>query len=326
MMLKKFRCLVLVMVLVLVIVSCTTFAQVKPIRLVYGNVYAPEHFYSKADLYFKELVEKNSKGKILIDYFPASQLGSEQEMLQATRSGGQQICQTTPGMLATFLPKLATLELPYLFRDQEHYLKVLSKGSSLIDQKEMGDKTNLRLLACRARAPRQLTTKFPVNKLNDIKGIKIRVSEVPLRVALWKALGTIPTPLPMGDVYTALATGTIDAQENPLDTIYSFNLFEQQKYIALTYHMREIQTVMINNKTWNSLTSSQKKILTAAINKSANMANKFVFDGEREYHDKLLQKGVKFTEPALEGFSQKAKTIWSQFGDKELINKVEAIK
>jgi tripartite ATP-independent transporter DctP family solute receptor len=259
----------------------------KPVKLVYGNVYAPDHFYAKADLHLKEELEKDSNGALTLDYFPASQLGSEQEMLQATRTGGQQICQTTPGMLATFYPKIATLELPYMFRDQDHYFKSLAQMSSLIDEKEFVDKTGLRILTARARAPRQLTTKFPVNKLEDIKGIKIRVSEVPIRMALWRALGTIPTPLPMGDVYTALATGTIDAQENPLDTIHSASLYEQQKYVALTSHMREIQTLMINKDVWENLTESQREILGSAAAKSASMANKFVMDADKEFRDTL---------------------------------------
>lgn len=298
----------------------------KPIKLVYGNVYAADHFYAKADLFLKEELEKNSNGEMTLDYFPASQLGSEQEMLQATRNEGQAICQTTPGMLATFYPQIGTIELPYLFRDQDHYFKALSQIGTLVNEQEMIARTSLNILVCRARAPRQLTTKFPVNKLEDIKGIKIRVSEVPVRVALWKSLGTIPTPLPMGDVYTALATGTIDSQENPLDTIYSFNLFEQQKYVALTEHMREIQMLMINSKILNGLSDSQKRILADAAKKSAELANKFVMDADKDYHDQLAQKGVQFTTPDLTPFVNQAKTTWEQFGDKEIIAKIENIK
>jgi tripartite ATP-independent transporter DctP family solute receptor len=298
----------------------------KPIKLVYGNIYAADHFYAKADLHLKEQLEKNSNGELLLDYFPASQLGSEQEMLQATRTGGQQICQTTPGMLATFYPKLATLELPYLFRDQDHYLKALAQMSSLVDEKELVTNTGLYVLIARARAPRQLTSKFAVNKLEDIKGIKIRVSEVPIRIALWKAFGTIPTPLPMGDVYTALATGTIDAQENPLDTIHSASLYEQQKYVALTAHMRELQTLMINKDVWEGLTAAHKKILQDAASKSAEMANKSVLDADREFYGVLQGLGMQFTTPDLAPFVNQAKTIWGQFGDKDVIARIEGIK
>jgi tripartite ATP-independent transporter DctP family solute receptor len=324
-MIRNSRCLFLVIALILLMVSCTSFAAVKPIKLVFGNLFAADSAYTKADIYFKELVEKNSKGRIVIDYFPGAQLGSEQEMLQATKAGAQQICHTTPGMLAVYLPKLATLELPYLFRDQQHYLKGLSKGF-LINQEEIAAKTGMYVFSWRALTPRQLSTKFPVNKLEDIKGLKIRVAEVPVRMALWKALGTIPTPIPMGDVYTALATGTIDAQENPIDIFYSFNLFEQQKYVALTNHIRGMITLMINKKSWDSLTVAQRKILNDAQRKSADKLNKYLFKSEKDYNKKLLKKGVKFTEPDLGPFIQKAKTIWGQYGDTKLIKRIEAIK
>ena len=111
--------------------------------------------------------------------------------------------------------------------------------------------------------------------------MKIRVAEVPVRVALWKAFGTNPTPLPMTEVYTSLATGAIDAEENPLDTIYSAKLHEQQKYVTLTDHMREISLIMVNEKTWKALTPAQQKLIREAADRSSEMANKLVHEQSR---------------------------------------------
>jgi tripartite ATP-independent transporter DctP family solute receptor len=326
MMLKKSRCLVLAMVLILVLVSCTTFAATKPVKLIFGHVFQADHYYNKAILEFKGLVEKNSKGKLLVDVFPASQLGSIVEQFQAIRTGAQQMFIDGAGGLATSYPKFATFQLPYLLRDQQHYIKLLTKGMSVIDQKELTAKTGMNIIAFWPRAARQLTTNFPVNKVEDIKGLKIRVPEHPVYLTFWKTLGAIPTAVPAADMYTALATGTVDAQENPLDTIYSFKIYEVQKYIAFTAHMREVFAVYINNKTWNSLSSAQKKILTDAARKSGDMVMKAVLDGDQEYYEKMLQKGIKFTNPDVTAFREKAKTMWGQFGDRELIKKIEAIK
>jgi tripartite ATP-independent transporter DctP family solute receptor len=313
------------MLLLVLVFTCTVFAKPKPIKLVFGDVYATGQAYTKADINFKELVEKESKGELEIDYFPAGQLGSEREMLEATKSGAQQITQTTTGMLATLYPKIGTLELPYLFRDRNHYYKSVDLGLSLMGD-DLSKKSGLKILFWRERAPRELTTKKPVKTLADIKGLKIRVSEVPLRVALWRALGTNPSPLPMGDVYTSLATGAIDAQENPLDTTFGFKLYEQQKYVILTDHMREICLIAINNKTWDALSPAHQKILMNAGRKSVAFSNKLVQQDEKKCRKQMEKLGVKFITINKKPFIEKAKTIWSQFGDKDIYEKIEAIK
>jgi tripartite ATP-independent transporter DctP family solute receptor len=326
MMLKKFRCLVLAMVLILVFVSCTTFAAVKQVKLVYGTVWPIGSFIIESEQYFKKLVENNSKGQILIDYFPASQLGGGPEMLQAVRTNAQQMTSGGPGAIVTYWSKLGTFDLPYIYRDSRHIEKVASRFTSLIDQDEMAAKTGMRVLAVMVRSPRQLTTKVPVNKLEDIKGLKIRVPEVPVMTSFWRALGTTPTVIPASDLYTALATGTVDAQENPFADIYARKLYEQTKYCALTAHMRELSLMLISNKCWKSLTAAQRKILTNAASKSAKMEFKACLDGEEKDYQLLVKGGMKFTKPDVAPFREKAKTIWGQFGDLKLAKKIEAIK
>jgi tripartite ATP-independent transporter DctP family solute receptor len=324
MMLKKFRCLALVLALALV--SCTTFAAKKPIKLVYGSVHYADTYLSRGDVYFKKLVEKKSKGQIIIDFFPGCQLGTQREMIQATRTNAQQMTIVTPGVFSTIWKKITALDLPYVFRDTAHLLKVTKSINSLIDPDEMAAKTGLRILNARIRAARNLTTNFPVNKLKDIEGIKMRVGESALSLALWKAMGCVPTVIPGSEMYTALATGVVVAQENPLEVLYTYKLYEVQKYCALTEHIREIQMVVINDKCWKDLTKAQQKILIYAATKSAKMGNADAQKEEKKYYDLLVEKGMKFTRPDVAPFRKSAKTIWDKFGDKKFIEKVEAIK
>jgi tripartite ATP-independent transporter DctP family solute receptor len=325
-MLKKFRFLALSTILVLVFVSCTTFAAKKPVKLTYGHIYAASDCYCEGDRYFKQLVEKKSKGQIIVDFFPGGQLGNQSEMIQATKAGAQQMILTSAGGLYTLWPKIGTFELPYLYRDQQHYLKVVNKLNSLIDQDEMMAKTGMRILSVRIRAPRQLTTKFPVNKLEDIKGLKIRTPESAVYASLWRALGAIPTTISGSEIYTALATGTVEAQENPFDVIYNYKFYEVQKYCARTAHIREITLMLINKNSWKSLTKVQQKIISDAAAKSAEMMIKAIIDNEEKYYQLLVNVGMKFTEPDTASFRERAKTIWSQFGDTKIIKKVEAVK
>jgi tripartite ATP-independent transporter DctP family solute receptor len=325
-MLKKFRCLALVMVLVLILVSCVTFAANDQISITFGSLWKTSSFLYKSDAFFKNLVETNSKGQIKIKYYPDAQLGPQTEQIQAVRSGAQQMVVTSTGVLAPYWSQLGTFDLPYLYRDEEHYIKVVNKITSLITQNEMVAKTGMRILSARIRPARQLTTKFPVNKLEDIKGIKMRVPEIPVSVALWKALGTVPTVIPGAEALTALAIGVVVAQENPLNDIYNSKIYEITKYCALTSHMREMIVVLINNSYWKSLTVKQKKILQDAGVKSLKFSVNTGLEVDKEDYQNLTKAGMTFTKPDLAPFRKAAQKIWKQFGDEKMINKVEAIK
>jgi tripartite ATP-independent transporter DctP family solute receptor len=326
MMLKKFRCLALMLVLILVIVSCTTFAAVKPIKLVYGTCYPADSFLSKGDIYFKKLVEKNSKGLIKVDFFPTNQLGTTNELIQATRNGAQQLTIVSPGDCSTIMPKLATFDLPYVYRDEKHQLKVAAKINSVINPNEFAANTGMRILNARIRSPRHLTTKIPVNKISDIKGLKIRVPENKILNAIIKAWGAIPTVIPGSETYTALATGVVDGQENPFADIYQRKFYEQTKYCALTAHSRGIVMMVINDKCWKSLTVKQRKILTDAAAKSAKKGIEDVNKETEDAYNMLVKEGMQFTKPDLTPFIEKTETMRKQFGDKDLIKKINAIK
>jgi tripartite ATP-independent transporter DctP family solute receptor len=326
MMLKKFRCLALVMALILVVVSCTTFAANKPLKLIYGNLYEPGTlFHDKGDLYFKKLVEKNSKGRILVDLYSSGQLGTTPEQYQAIKNGVQHMTFSPVGDFVQFCPELATFDLPYVYRDEKHFLKVAERFTSLIDQNKIAKK-GYRIVGTWFRTPRQLTTKFPVNKLEDIKGLKIRVSASPVSLALWKALGTIPIVTPGSEIYTALATGVADAQENPLENIYKGKFYEVTNYCALTAHKREIVVMVASNKFWKGLTKWQRKIIQNALNETTKRLRKLVLEDEEKFKDLLTKAGMKFTQPDTVSFGERAKTIWGQFGDKNLIKKIQALK
>jgi tripartite ATP-independent transporter DctP family solute receptor len=327
MMLKKFRCLVLAMVLVLVVFSCTTFAAKKPVKLIFGHNWNNEHYYAKGIDYFKKLVEKNSKGQILVDVFPGSQLGGPGEMLQATKNGAQQMTVSSlGGYISGLYPKLATFELPWLIGDYARASRIANRFNSLIDPDEIVAKTGVRAVGLFTASIRHLTTNFPVNKLEDIKGLKVRIPEIPSYMALWKALGAVPVVVTAADMYTALATGTADAQENGFTHIYAYKTYEVQKYCALTGHICPLYMMNINNNFWNSLTAAQQKIIQKAADKCEKFINKATVEDEKKCYQLLAKAGMKFTKPDKTPFIKKGKTIWSQFGDAELIKKIEAIK
>jgi TRAP-type C4-dicarboxylate transport system substrate-binding protein len=268
-MLKKFRYLALLTVLILVVVSCTTFAAAKPIKVIFGHNYSTEHYYSKGIKYFKKLVEKNSKGQIVVDVFPGAQLGGPGEMLQGTRSNAQQITiSALGGYISGLWPKLTTLDLPYVIVDYESLSKVIDRYNSLIDPDEMVAKTGVRTIGFFTYPLQHLLSKTPINKIEDIQGLKIGISEKPAEVAAWKALGAVPVVVTNAELYTALATGVVGATCHSMAVFQSFKLYEQNKYCALIGTQCGFGIMIINNNFWNSLTAKQKKIIQNAAYKS----------------------------------------------------------
>jgi TRAP-type C4-dicarboxylate transport system substrate-binding protein len=327
MMLKKFRCLVLAMVLILVFVSCNTFAANKPIKLVFGHNYPAGHYYEESVNYFKKLIEKNSKGQIVVDVFPGAQLGGPGEMLQATRNGAQQITISyLGGFISGLYPKLATFEVPGLITDYALLSKIIARFDSLIDPDELVAKTGVRAIGFFPYAMKQFYSKVPVYKLKDIKGLKVRLAEVPVSVAMCKAIGGVPTVVSNADAYTAFATGVADATVGDLANIYGSKFYEPLKYCALISLQCGFSLMVINNSFWEGLTTTQQKIIGNAANKCTKFVTKATLEGDKKYRQLLIKAGMKFTKPDRAPFIDKTKTVWSQFGDAELIKKIEAMK
>jgi tripartite ATP-independent transporter DctP family solute receptor len=327
MMLKKFRCLILAMVLILVFVTCTTFAASKPIKLIFGHNWTNDYYYAKGIQYFKELVEKSSKGQILVDVFPGAQLGGPGEMLQATRNGAQQLTVSSMGgFISGLWPKLATFELPWLICDYDRASRIAAKFDSLIDPDDLVAKTGVRTIALFMTQKRHLATKKPISKPEDIKGLKVCVPEIPSYVAVWKAMGAVPIVVTNADMYTAVATGTVDARDSGFSSIISYKLYEQLKYYALTAHQCGFYLMIINDNFWKSLTIAQRKIIQDAAHKCEKFIKKATIEDEKKCYQLLVKKGIKFTKPDTAILRSKGKTIWNQYGDTELIKKIEAIK
>jgi tripartite ATP-independent transporter DctP family solute receptor len=325
-MLKKSRCLFLAMVLILVVVSCNAFAANKPIKLVFGHVFGQDYYFTDGDLLFKKLVEKNSNGRIEVEIYPGAQLGPIPEMIQATQAGSQQMTIASGTYLGQYWKKLGTFDLPYLYRDQKHFTKVEQNYTSLINQDEMAQKIGLRMLGYRDRTFLQLVTKFPVNKLQDLKGKKIRVNESPISVALWKALGAIPVVVPGAEFYTALATGVVEGGMGPFDGVLLNKQYEQAKYCVYTNQSQELLMQVVSEKFWKSLTSKQQKVIQDAVDKSNALVNKLAIETQKEYVDELVKVGVIFNKPNLKPFMKRANSVLKEFGDAELIKKIQAIK
>lgn len=288
------------------------------------------HIQNETDLWhlgalkFAELVDAKTKGEVQVKVFPNSTIGNDRDMAEGLQIGSVDFALIA-GVLGNFEPSIQIMELPYLFKDETHLRKVMYGpiGDQILDK--LLKSSDIRGLTFWERGPRQLTTNKPVNSLSDIKGLKIRVPEIPPIIAAWKAMGTNPTPMAWGEVYTGLQQNVIEAQENPIPFIHAGKIYEVQKYIAMTNHKYEYVLIAMSNKAWLKLNPQQQKAVKEAAAESTQYENKLVFEKSDNLLKDLQAKGMKVTKPDTTEWAKQARTVHQQFAEKygiDLYNKI----
>jgi tripartite ATP-independent transporter DctP family solute receptor len=269
--------------------------------------------HQSAVIFAKEF-EKLTKGKYVVEVYPADQLGKYDEQLQALRAGTQDIQLMDPNALDRY-DTLAGLHVyPFLFRDADHFFKTYrgQVGADMFEQ--IRAKTGVRLIGVLFRGYRETTTvKRPIHKLDDVKGLKIRVPPAKIFVETWKTLGANPTPMVWGEVYLGLKQGLIDAQENPFSISYHAKLYEVTKYLVLTHHAAGFFSFMVNDKKFQALPADAQSAFRAAVAPAEAHYNEFVAKEQAQLLEEFKKKGMEVLTPDLAPFRERIKTLDAQF-------------
>jgi tripartite ATP-independent transporter DctP family solute receptor len=303
--------------------------QDKQVVLKLGHAVAPEHPYHLGAVRFSELIAQRTNNKVKIDVYPSTQLGNERDMVEGLQLGTIDLVVTSTGPLGGFVPKMFVVDLPFLFRDREHAYKVLDGpiGRDLLDAFSA---KGIKGLAFWENGFRQITNNVrPIEKPEDLKGIKIRTMENKVHLASFKAFGASPTPMAWSEVYTALQQKTIDAQENPIAIIYHQKIFEVQKYLALTGHFYSPTPLLMSLKVFESLPKDIQKIMLDTAIECATYERNLLRDSEANQIAEVKAKGMQVTTPNKKPFLDAAAPVYkefeAQFG-KETIDKIIATK
>jgi len=213
---------------------------------------------------FKEIVNSESGGRIEVEVYGAGSVGGEREIVESTIAGSMQ-ATCASGVLGGFYPAQMITDLPYLFPSTKIAWKVLDGPFGKKLSEGLLKKTGLRNLVFAEVGFRHFTNnKRPVRKPEDMKGLKIRVQETPLYVNMVKGLGANPTPIAWPEVYTALQTGVVDGQENPVSVILVAKFPEVQKYVTLDGHVYGVDWFVVNDKWYQSLPKDLQTIIMDA--------------------------------------------------------------
>jgi len=290
-----------------------------------GNATQPDHAYNVGARKYAELVAQRTGNKVKIDIYPATQLGSERDLVEGLQLGTVDFVVTSTGPLGGFVPKMFVVDLPFLFRDKDHAYKVLDgpTGKGLLDAFSA---KGIKGLAFWENGFRQITNNVrPIEKPEDLKGIKIRTMENKIHLATFRAFGASPTPMAWGEVYTALQQKTIDAQENPIAIIYTAKIAEVQKYLALTGHFYSPSPILMSEKAFQSLPKDIQKIMLETALECATFERNLLRDDEAKQLAELKAKGMQVTTPDKKRFQDAATSVYkefeSQFG-KDMIDKI----
>ncbi len=280
--------------------------------------------------YFKEVVEKNSDGKIEVVLFHSSQLGDDRNMMEALKMGTQEMtCPSTAPMTA-FINAFKIYDLPFIFANEEvaDYILDGPVGKKLLD---MLPDQGLVGLAYWENGFRMLTnSSHPVVTPEDLKGLKIRTMENPIHLAAFRTMGANPTPMAFGELFSAMQQKVVDGQENPWGTIFLQNFFEVQKYATDTGHVYSPFVLLISKKFWDKLPDDLKAVVQDAADQSKVHNRALNRKMNAEYLEKLKEKMdvVILTPEQKAAFQEACRPIYEQFGKdigEDLIKEVQEL-
>jgi TRAP-type transport system periplasmic protein len=253
--------------------------------------------YSVAGDLFAEKLKELSKGTMLIDQYPGAQLGQEQ-LLQLVKSGDIEFAIISSANTATISPQAGVMSLHFLFRDEGHVVKALADPKVFEAIKTMIDETTqgLHVIATGSQGVRHMYSKKEVHKVDDIKGLKVRVQATATEDTMFPAYGAQTVHMPFGSVYTSLQTGVVDVAENSINVYLVNKHYEVAPVLSITEHEANNALVFVSDKLWQSLSAEQKQwVLTAAAEISAKEPGK-AFELERTAAAKLKSLGVKIVD------------------------------
>ena len=276
---------------------------------------------------FGEELEAAAPGRFTVSIFPSAQLGSEREMQEQLTIGTLEV--TVTGVLGIYEPKLALLELPYLFRDRDH-IRAAQQSEAVQDLAASLPANGLRLIGFVENGFRNITNNVrPIESPEDVSGMMIRTPENAAQVETFRALGAQPTPMPFSELYAALRQGVVDGQENPLQNIYDGRLHEVQEHLALTGHIYNSAYIVISEQFFQSLPEEDRDAVLAAAQAAGTWQFELIAARDEELLQALRDAGMQVTEPDQDAFRAATEpayeVFFGQFGD-EARDFVEAVR
>ena len=304
---------VLVLAMVMVLVAAGACAAATTLKL--GTTVNEQDSFQVAAEKFKALVEERTGGAYVIEIYPNGSLGGESDMLDSMTMDMLDMGIITSGPFVNFAPMMGVLDMPFLFASNAEAYKVLDGeiGQELLGTLEAA---GLKGLAYAERGFRNVTNSVrPVANAEDIKGLKLRVMENEVYTATFKALGVNATPMQWADALTAMQQNTIEGEENPINVIYSYGLWDYgQKYVTLDRHSYSTAIITMSLEAFKRLDEKTQKIFKQAAQEAAEYERQWVADQEAGQLKTIKEHGVNVVEnPDVDSFRKAVQGVYSAY-------------
>jgi tripartite ATP-independent transporter DctP family solute receptor len=312
---KLFRAIAVATLFAITTLSVGAPIRAEQIVLKLGHTLPDNHAVGLGATRFKQLVEQKTNGQITVQIFPNNILGGEPEMFQQEKQGSIQAVISGAGTLGNLEPDIAVLEAPYLWKDFASEKKVLTGPMLSHFQREFTDHQGMRILSMAwYYGRREFNPTKPVHKPEEASGMKIRTPPSPVNLLAGRVLGGNPIPMNFPQVYLAIKTGTIDAEENPLATIVTSKMYEVAKFIVLTHHIQQSQVFTINQRFWAGLSRDQQKAVQDAVNEAGDYEAQLALKAEADELARLRSMpGVTVIDnPDINAFRARARQLIGQ--------------
>ena len=287
-----------------------TAVAVEKMRL--GHGLPEDHAVHKAVVKFADLVKERSGGEIEIKVFANGVLGGEREMLEQVQNGVLEITKASASPLETFSTDYKVFNLPFVFRDRDHFFKVLTSpvGESILASSK---KSGFIGLAYYDSGARSFYGKKPVNTPDDLKGLKIRVPEGNVFVETFNSYGASATPMSFGELYSALQLKTVDGQENPTTHVLTQKYYEVQKYLSITNHIHVAEPLLMSAKVYKTLPAEYQKALHEAGKEVAVWMMKEIGSQEAKEIEEIKKRGMLINTADVNAFKEASKKVYAKF-------------
>lgn len=281
----------------------------EPITITWSSVSVPDDAHSKGMLEFERVVEEVSGGQIQVEIFLSGELYNQGTDLPAMRRGNLDMAYTGPNWIAEFMPYVSMFAAPYIFDSYEHMSQFFNgpTGAAFFD--DVAEQVGVRPLGAYYLGTRQLNLRDigrEVRTPADMQGVKLRMPGTEAWQRMGRALGANPTPLAFTEVYLALQSGTIDAQDNPLPTNFNAKFYEVTEYIVLTNHFVNPIMPTINEERWQSFTDEQRDWIMTGIDAAKELVDTLNLQQEAELLDFFEAEGMTIITPDQTAFKEHA--------------------
>ncbi|MCI8659187.1 MAG: TRAP transporter substrate-binding protein [Lachnospiraceae bacterium] len=294
-----------------------------------ASTFAPEGPVHQVMEEFKTNVETASGGRIQVIIHPSGALGGAREVSEGVHAGTIEMGALGCEDFEYYAPEYSILEAPYLFRDMNHFKDFLSTHGDQIFS-EVQEKSGIITSAWFYRGARMITANKEIVEPADLKGLKFRLPSIPVRVSVFEAFGASPTIVDFSELYMALKTGTVDAQENPPETIYSYKYYEAQKYLILSSHIFTLARYITSEAWFETLTAEDQALISQAWADAQAKVTEEYPNPDETYVEKCRQEGMEVITPNNEAFIELAAPVVQEYNDAnwkpgllELVNSIK---